>query len=85
MPHHFLYLCHVVLEVLITFEFGLNGHYVLCIANLPVMNSLEVLLELIKLGSQLFTLGLDASQLSLSIAIRMKGELTLHLLELSPL
>ena len=51
MSHHFLYLCHVVLEVLIPFEFGLNGHYILRIANLSVMDSLEVLLELIQFGT----------------------------------
>ena len=51
MSHHFFYLCHVVLEVLIPFEFGLNGHYILRIANLSVMDSLEVLLELIQFGT----------------------------------
>ena len=51
MSHHFLYLCNVVLEVLIPFELSLNGHYILRIANLPVMDSFEVLLELIQLGT----------------------------------
>ena len=60
MSHHFLYLCHVVLQVLIPFEFGLNGHNILRVANLSVMDSLEILLELIKFGTQLFSLGLDA-------------------------
>ena len=80
MPHHFLYLSHVVLEVLIPFKLSLNGHYILRIANLPVMDSLEVLLELIKLSPQLFSLSLDVSQSSLSIRIRMNCELTLHFL-----
>ena len=50
MPHHFLYLCNVALEVLIPFKFGLHGHYVLRVTNLPVMDSFEILLELIQLG-----------------------------------
>ena len=60
MLHVFLDFSDVDLEVLVPLEFRLNRNNILRVPDLPVMDSLKVLLELIKLSPQLFSLSLDA-------------------------
>ena len=78
MLHVFLDFRNVYLEVLIPLKLVLNCDDIFSVANLPVMNSLEILLELIELRPQFLPLRLDARQFSLSISIGSDREFPLH-------
>lgn len=78
MLHVFLDFRNVYLEVLIPLKLVLNCDDIFSVANLPVMNSLEILLELIELRPQFLPLRLDARQFSLSISIGSDCKFPLH-------
>ena len=80
MLHVFLDFGHVDLEILVSLELSLHCNYVLSVANLAVMDRLEVFLELVKLGAQLFPLRLDTSQTLLGVGVRSNGKFTLDFL-----
>ena len=64
-----LELCHVSFQVLILLELCLDWNNILCVADLPVMHSLEVLLELIQLRPHLLANLLDLIQLSRGVVL----------------
>ena len=83
--HVLLDFCDVNLEVLVALKLRLDRNYILCVPDLPVMDGLEVFLELVELGAQLLPLRLDTCQPLLSFYIGRNSKLALHLFKLSSL
>jgi len=59
---------NVYLQVLISLEFILHGHYIFCVPNLSLVRVFEILLELIKLRPKSFSLVLNVIQFSCDIS-----------------
>ena len=85
MFHVLLNFGDVNLEVLVALKLGLDRDYILRVPDLPVMDSLEVFLELVELCAQLLPLRLDTCQALLSICMGRNGKLALHFFKLSSL
>ena len=85
MFHVLLDFSDVNLEVLVALKLRLDRDYILCVPDLPVMDGLEVFLELVELGAQLLALRLDTCQALLSICMGRNGKLALHFFKLSSL
>ena len=83
--HVLLNFCDVNLEVLVALKLRLDRDYILCVPDLPVVDGLEVFLELVKLSAQLLPLRLYTCQALLSICMGRNGKLALHLFKLSSL
>ena len=85
MFHVFLDFSDINFQVFIPFKFRLHGNNIFCVANLPVVYSLEILLELVKLRTELLTLSLDTSQALLTICIGGNRKFTLHFFQFGSL
>ena len=83
--HVLLDFCDVNLEVLVALKLRLDRNYIFRVPDLPVMDGLEVFLELVELGAQLLPIRLDTCQALLSICIGCNSELALHFVKLSSL
>ena len=83
MLENLLKFSNVYLQILVPLEFILHGHYIFCVPDLSLVSVFEILLKLIKLRSQPFSLILNVIQFSCHVSACPKSILLYYCLSLA--